>query len=206
MTKFDRFEQQEQVLKTTALFLLATTVAMAFPGGHADADPTLADIFSIPLQTIDGQSSWFGIYEGRVVMVVNTASQCGHTPQYEDLQTLYRMYRSRGFAVAAFPSNDFGGQEPDSNQTIADNLAREYGIQFDVYAKTPVVGPDAHLLFRHLEQQMDHRPAWNFHKVLVGRDGRVIQTFNPATNPLDAAVSSAVEAALSEPARKESTK
>ncbi len=106
-------------------------------------------------------------YAGKVVLVVNTASQCGYTPQYEGLEALHRKYRDRGLVVLGFPSNDFGGQEPGSNQEIAAFCVNQYAIDFQMFAKTSVRGREANPLFAELARATGSEPRWNFHKYLV---------------------------------------
>ena len=108
-------------------------------------------------------------FSGKVLLIVNTASECGYTPQYDGLEKLYRRYRDKGFVILGFPANDFGGQEPGSNQEIAQFCQVNYGITFPVFAKTAVVGTKANPLFRELAAKTGKPPRWNFHKYLVNR-------------------------------------
>ena len=122
-------------------------------------------------------------YSGKVVLVVNTASFCGFTGQYEGLEALHRRYRDRGLVVLGFPSNDFGKQEPGANAAIADFCENTFGVQFPMFVKTTVVGRSAHPLYRELAQRTGEWPRWNFHKYLVGRDGQQVKTFASAVEP-----------------------
>lgn len=122
-------------------------------------------------------------YAGRVVLVVNTASFCGFTGQYEGLEALHRRYRDRGLVVLGFPSNDFGKQEPGANAAIADFCENTFGVKFPMFVKTTVVGRSAHPLYRELAQRTGEWPRWNFHKYLVGRDGQQVKTFASAVEP-----------------------
>ena len=128
-------------------------------------------------------------YAGKVVLVVNTASFCGYTSQYEGLESLYDKYKARGLVVVGFPSNDFGNQEPGSNKEIADFCRLTYGVQFPMFAKIDVNGDDTHPLYRWLKTEksglLGGRIKWNFTKFLVGRDGQVIERFAPTTTPAD---------------------
>jgi glutathione peroxidase len=137
--------------------------------------------------SLRGQSIPMSDFAGRVVLVVNTASQCGFTPQYAGLEALYRQYRDSGFVVLGFPCNQFGHQEPGSADDIAEACQINYGVSFPLFAKTDVNGPDAHPLFKLLTEA---RPGvfgrairWNFTKFLIGRDGDVLQRFAPFTKP-----------------------
>jgi len=129
-------------------------------------------------------------------LVVNTASQCGYTSQYEGLESLYKRYRSAGFVVLGFPSNDFGSQEPGNNRQIAEFCKNTFDIQFPMFSKTPVTGTSAHPLFKLLSAQTGQSPRWNFHKYLIGRDGKVIAAFPSQTDPLSTSVTQAIQTAL----------
>jgi glutathione peroxidase len=135
-------------------------------------------------------------FKGKVVLIVNTASQCGFTPQYEGLESLYRRYKDRGLVVLGFPANDFGGQEPGSSQDIARFCQVNYGVSFPMFAKTSVVGPDANPLYRDLAAQYGKRPQWNFHKYLVDRNGVVVASFGSTVPPQDARITAQIERLL----------
>ncbi len=135
-------------------------------------------------------------FRGKVLLVVNTASQCGYTPQYEGLEQLYRRYRERGLVVLGFPANDFGGQEPGSNRQIAQFCQVNYGVTFPMFAKTSVVGAGANPLFRDLEARTGKRPQWNFHKYLVDRAGQPVAAFGSAVEPLDPRLTTQIERLL----------
>jgi len=144
----------------------------------------------------DGQAESLCAYSGRVVLVVNTASKCGFTPQYEGLQALHQKYAARGLTVLAFPSGDFLGQEHGNRTDIAKTCFDQYGAQFMVYDKTAVVGRDANPLFVQLRDARG-APRWNFHKYLIGRDGKPGPAFGSTTDPLDAKLVSEIEKLLS---------
>jgi glutathione peroxidase len=137
-------------------------------------------------------------YAGKVVLVVNTASECGYTPQYEGLEALYRKYRERGLVVLGFPSNDFGGQEPGSNREIAAFCVNQYAIDFPMFAKTSVRGAQANPLFTELARATGVAPRWNFHKYLIARDGKQVQSFDTRVAPGDATFVGAIEKLLGE--------
>ena len=138
-------------------------------------------------------------FAGKVVLVVNTASQCGYTPQYEGLEALYRKYRGRGLVVLGFPSNDFGGQEPGSNQEIAAFCVNQYAIEFPMFAKSAVRGVQANPLFAELARASGTEPRWNFHKYLLARDGKQVLSFNTRVAPGDAKFVAAIELLLAAP-------
>ncbi len=124
-------------------------------------------------------------YQGKVVLVVNTASYCGHTDQYAGLEGLYRKYKGRGLVVLGFPSNDFGGQEPGNNKEIAKFCRLTYSVEFPMVEKSSVVGPNRNALFAELERRTRQTPRWNFHKYLIDRDGKRILSFESAMPPSD---------------------
>lgn len=134
-------------------------------------------------------------FSGRVLLVVNTASRCGYTPQYEALEKLHARYATRGLTVLGFPSNDFN-QEPQDNKAIAEFCFNTYAVKFPMFTKTSVVGPGAHPFYAALRQASGDAPRWNFHKFLVDRSGRVVATFPSAVDPLDARVTAQIEQLL----------
>ena len=135
-------------------------------------------------------------FRGKVLLIVNTASECGYTPQYDGLEKLYRRYRDQGFAVLGFPANDFGAQEPGSNKEIAQFCRVNYGITFPVFAKTSVVGANANPLFRELSAKTKKPPQWNFHKYLLDRTGQPVAVFESAVEPEDRRVTAEIEKLL----------
>ena len=126
-------------------------------------------------------------YAGRVVLVVNTASFCGFTGQYKALEALHSRLQPRGLVVLGFPANDFGRQEPGSNQAIADFCENTFGVQFPMFTKTSVVGAGANPLYRQLAARTGQVPQWNFHKYLIDRSGQTVRSFPSATEPNDPA-------------------
>ncbi|AJW44049.1 glutathione peroxidase [Ralstonia mannitolilytica] len=139
-------------------------------------------------------------YAGRVVLVVNTASYCGYTHQYEGLEALYARYRDKGLTVLGFPSNDFQ-QEPGNSKQIADFCYNTYGVKFPMFSKTAVVGAGASPLYTWLAAQTGQPPKWNFHKYLLDRNGRVAAVFPSSVEPTDPTLVKRIEALLAEPAR-----
>ncbi len=138
-------------------------------------------------------------YAGKVLLIVNTASHCGFTPQYEGLEALYSKYAARGLVVLGFPSNDFGQQEPGTAKQIADLCFNTYGVKFPMLAKTVVKGKDAHPLFKALTQATGQAPGWNFHKYLVDRQGTVLASWKSDVAPGSPALVAALEKALATP-------
>jgi glutathione peroxidase len=146
--------------------------------------PTLSDFNA---RAITGEETPLDRYAGQVVLVVNTASQCGLTPQYEGLETLYGQYREQGLVVLGFPCDQFGHQEPGDEATISDFCSLNFGVSFPMFAKIEVNGDGAHPLYQWLRQEKGEVPgdaiAWNFTKFLLGRDGTVRQRYAPTTTP-----------------------
>ena len=135
-------------------------------------------------------------YAGKVVLVVNTASQCGYTPQYEGLETLYKTYQGQGLVVLGFPSDQFGGQEFSDDKEIAKFCKANFGVSFPMYAKTAVKGDGANPLFKSLIASTGKTPSWNFNKYLIGRDGKTVTHYGSNTKPQSAELSKAIEAEL----------
>lgn len=175
-------------------------------------------VYDIPVKKIDGTEITLREYEGSVLLLVNVASKCGLTPQYEGLERLYEKYRDRKFAVLGFPANDFAGQEPGSDADIQGFCTATYGVQFPMFSKIVVTGPDKHSLYRQLTTvkpetedregmetmlrgykiEPTPRPevVWNFEKFIVGRNGKVVRRFAPDTLPEADKVIEAIEAEL----------
>lgn len=135
-------------------------------------------------------------YAGKVVLVVNTASYCGYTNQYEGLEAMYAKYGSKGLVVLGFPSNDFGKQEPGSSKEIADFCYNTYGVKFPMFAKSVVHGEHPNPLYANLIKITGKAPAWNFHKYLIDRNGKVLESFPSKVTPADKELTGAVEKAL----------
>ena len=179
------------------------------------------DLYTIPLTRIDGSVGSMDDFRGRVLLVVNVASKCGLTPQYEGLEAVQQRYAAQGFDVLGFPANDFAGQEPGSDAEIRQFCTGNFGASFPMFSKIQVTGPDKHPLYAEL---IDRQPTsiggegkaalhqglvdfgvtpnaepelmWNFEKFLIGRDGTVVARFSPDTLPQDATIAAAVEAEL----------
>lgn len=132
-------------------------------------------------------------YQGKVIMVVNTASKCAYTNQYESLEDLYTRYKDRGLVVLGFPSNDFGNQEPGTEQQIRTFCSVTYGVDFPMFAKTGVVKRNAHPFYADLAEASGTYPRWNFHKYLISAEGKLVASYQSAVDPLDDAVISEVE-------------
>ena len=160
-----------------------------------------AAIYDLTMTSIDGEPIPLSTYKGKVLLIVNVASHCGHTPQYKDLETLYEMYKERGFVILGFPANNFGSQEPGADAEIKEFCTRNYAISFDMFSKISVKGKDQHPLYAYLTSEKSN-PAfagevgWNFQKYLVDRKGNVVGKFVSRVGPLSSELTSAIEVAL----------
>ena len=141
--------------------------------------------YDIDVVTIDGKPQKMDVYRGKTLLIVNVASQCGYTPQYEGLEALYRRYRDRGLVVLGFPANDFGAQEPGSNGEIAKFCEVNYGVSFPMFAKSGVSAGNANPFYASLAKKTGERPHWNFHKYLIDRSGETVLSFGSAVEPGD---------------------
>jgi glutathione peroxidase len=157
-------------------------------------------VYSFTLNSIDGKPAPLADYKGKVVLLVNVASQCGFTPQYSALEAIYEKYKDQGFVILGFPANNFGAQEPGTNEEIKTFCTRKYSVTFPMYAKISVKGEDQAPLYGYLTKQTGAGIAgeikWNFTKFLVDRDGKVIQRFEPAITPDSKEVTGAIEKQL----------
>jgi glutathione peroxidase len=168
-------------------FLISVLFAMS---GAASACPQL---LNRTLENIQEKQQSLCDYAGKVVLVVNTASQCGYTPQYEGLEALYKKYRDRGFVVLGFPSNDFGGQEPGSNKDIAAFCVNQYAIDFPMFGKTEL---KKNPLYADLVKATGTAPRWNFHKYLIDRSGTQVQSYDTRVDPSDRRLAADIERLL----------
>lgn len=183
-------------MKTLALAPVAALLLAVTPGAFAQAPAACPAILQHTFPRLqDEKPQALCQYSGKVLLVVNTASFCGFTPQYEGLEALHARYRDRGLVVLGFPSNDFA-QEKGSNKEIADFCENTFGVKFPMFGKSAVRGGDANPLFRQLAAQTGKAPTWNFHKYLIGRDGKVIAHYGSSTRPDDPALVRALEQQL----------
>jgi glutathione peroxidase len=179
----------------------------------------MSDLAQIPLKRLDGSPDRLADHSGKVLLVVNVASKCGLTPQYEGLEQLYRKYKDQGFEVLGFPANDFGAQEPGTNEEIAEFCSANYGVSFPLFSKADVTGPGKQPLYAELTKAVptkqgdvegmkerfrgygmtptdDPEVLWNFEKFLIARDGSVVGRFAPAMTPDDPELVQAIEREL----------
>jgi glutathione peroxidase len=178
-------------MKFTVLSLL---VAGVLPALAADSP-----IYTVPLKDIDGKDTSLSAYSGKVILAVNVASQCGNTPQYAKLQSLYEKFKDRGLVVVGFPSNDFGGQEPGSDAEVKEFCTKKYSVTFPMMSKVTVKGAEKHALYKELTGPSSPFPGdvkWNFGKFLIDREGKVAARFEPGVQPDADTVTKAIEDAL----------
>jgi glutathione peroxidase len=159
---------------------------------------TMSSAHDFEFRTIDGAPLPLTTFRDKVVLVVNTASKCGLTPQYDGLEKLYTDYKDRGLVVLGVPCNQFMGQEPGTEEEIQTFCRTTFGVDFPMTSKVEVKGEGAHPFYKWAEGQLGEPavPVWNFHKILIGKDGTAIRAFGPRTEPQDAEVTGAIEAAL----------
>ena len=176
--------------------LLATAIMLAMTHASARAEP--ADAFDHAFEAIEGGKLPLAQWRGKVLLVVNTASFCGFTPQYEGLQALWERYRARGLVVIGVPSNDFGAQEPKAEAEILGFCKGAYNVTFPLTTKQVVKGQQAHPFYLWARQTLGaaNAPSWNFHKYLVGRDGKLVAGYGSRIEPLSAELTKAIETAL----------
>src|SRR5580700_6247127 len=157
-------------------------------------------IYDFTLNSIDGKPMPLADFKGKVILMVNAASQCGYTPQYTALEAIYNKYKDQGFVILGFPANNFGQQEPGTNEEIKTFCSRKYSVTFPLYSKISVKGSDQSPLYQYLTKDADPSHTgdikWNFTKFLVDRNGNVVQRFEPAVTPDSPEVTSAIEKLL----------
>jgi glutathione peroxidase len=179
----------------------ATSAQDRTPAATTLSAEAATSIFETPVKTLEGKPSSLGAHRGKALLVVNVASRCGLTPQYEDLEKLHKEYAGRGFSVVGFPCNQFGGQEPGTAEEIKSFCSLTYGVTFPMFEKIEVNGARRHPIYSELTRIADTKGAsgdirWNFEKFVISADGRTITRFSPDTEPYDPAIVAAIEAGL----------
>ena len=174
------------------------TLVSSTSQGKAVQEIRATPIYDFTMDDIDGKPRPLREFKGKVMMIVNTASFCGNTPQYADLQTLYERYRDQGFTILAFPANDFGKQEPGDNKEIAEFCYTKYSLEFPLFSKITVLGDQKHPLYRYLTEDTPFKGEiqWNFQKFLVNQQGAVIARYAPGQKPLTPQIVGDIEKAL----------
>lgn len=191
----------KMLIVMVVVLLVVAVLGYAAWNRKSEGPPTGAkSVLEFSAKTIDGKDRSLLEYRGNVLLIVNTASECGYTPQYEGLEQLYRKYKDKGFRILAFPSNDFGGQEPGTEAEIKQFCTLKYDVSFDLFAKIEVKGAQKHPLYKYLTEESPcaGEVKWNFNKYLVSRTGRVITKFGSRTEPMSAELVQQVEQLLKE--------
>ncbi|MEI8289665.1 MAG: glutathione peroxidase [Verrucomicrobiota bacterium] len=177
-----------------AILFLLTAFMIQFAPLHA-----AGSIYDIPLKDIDGKAASLKPYAGKVLLIVNVASKCGNTPQYDSLEAAYQKYQGRGLVVCGFPCNQFGAQEPGTSEAIKQFCTSKYNVTFPMFEKLEVKGDHCHPLYALLTGKDSPLPGvikWNFSKFLIGRDGKILNRFDPKVQPDSPEITKAIEAAL----------
>jgi glutathione peroxidase len=176
----------QKILLSAGMFLCAAALFGA------------ASVYDFTLNSIDGAPAPLAAYKGKVLLLVNVASKCGFTPQYTQLEAVYEKYKDRGLVIAGFPANNFGAQEPGSNEEIKTFCTRKYSVTFPMYSKISVKGSDIAPLYEYLTKSTGGDIKWNFTKFLIGKDGTIIARFESPVKPDDPKVTAAIETALAQ--------
>jgi glutathione peroxidase len=154
--------------------------------------------YNFTMKTIDGKDKSLADYKGKVVMVVNVASFCGYTPQYKDLEAIYKKYNEKGFVVLGFPANNFGKQEPGKEEDIAAFCERNYGVTFDLFSKISVKGDDMHPLYQYLTKETGEEIGWNFTKIVIDKEGKISGRYASRVKPDSKEVIAKIESLLAQ--------
>lgn len=189
-------------MRSLALKAFSLALVLAAPASVKARAPQVGSAFDFTFSSIDGKPMPLSAYTGKVLMVVNTASFCGFTKQYAALQKIYETYENQGFVVIGVPSNDFGGQEPGNSAKIKEFCEGNFGITFPLTEKNAVKGEAAHPFYKWAVNVLGPKaaPGWNFHKYIIGRDGRLVQSFYSGAAPDAQDVVTSLEAELAKPA------
>src|SRR4029453_17612193 len=188
--------EENMLARSICAFIVAALAVFVTPVPGISAESPCPSILDQKFANLMDEPVSLCQFSGKVLLIVNTASECGYTPQYEGLEKLYRRYSDKGFMFLGFPGEVFGGQEPGSNKQIAQFCRLNYGVTFPMFAKTSVVGANANPLYRTLATLTGKPPRWNFHKYLLDRAGQPVAVFESAVEPADSRVTSQIEKLL----------
>jgi glutathione peroxidase len=191
--------RKAQLGLTSAVFAAGAAFSRKTEVNSMQAEKTKGRIYEFEMMSIDGKPIKLSKYKGHPLLVVNTASLCGFTPQYTDLEALYQKFKSKGLCIAAFPANEFGAQEPGTDADIKSFCLTKFALSFDLYSKISVKGPAIHPLYKYLTTESGHNGdiPWNFSKFLVDKDGQIVARFGPDANPVGKEIMGKIEALLS---------
>ena len=176
-----------------ALFMIGTMLT-----AQIKKETGMAPFYSYTMKTIDGKEKSLADYKGKVVMVVNVASFCGYTPQYKDLEAIYKKYNEKGFVILGFPANNFGKQEPGKDEDIAAFCERNYGVTFDLFSKISVKGDDIHPLYQYLTKETGEEIGWNFTKIVIDKEGKISGRYASRVKPNAQEVVAKIESLLAQ--------
>ena len=192
------FLRKAKLGAVSALFAAKAAVTTTPEVNAMQAEKTKGRLYEFEMAGNDGKPVKLSKYKGHPLLIVNTASLCGFTPQYTDLEALYQKYKEKGLRIAAFPANEFGAQEPGSDADIKSFCMTKYALSFDLYSKIVVKGAGIHPLYKYLTTEAGHdgEIPWNFSKFLADKDGRIVARFGPEANPVGKEIVSKVEALL----------
>ncbi len=187
--------QRAKMAVVSTLFAMGSAFKKKTEVNPMQAEKTAGRVYEFEMKNIDGKPKKLSDYKGHPLLIVNTASLCGFTPQYKDLQDLYAKYEARGLKIAAFPANEFGAQEPGSDAEIKSFCMTKFAVAFDLFSKITVKGAGIHPLYQYLTKEAGHDGdiSWNFEKFLVGPDGVVRGRFGPDVSPTGSKIAKAVE-------------
>ena len=199
MTRYMLLAAAALTLTAASIFIVRSKTGSAVEASAKEGE--VKSVYDFAMKDIDGKEVKLEQYRGKVAMIVNTASKCGYTPQYEGLQKIYDRYKEQGFVVLGFPANNFKGQEPGTNEEIKEFCALRYNVTFPMFAKISVQGEDKHPLYKYLtaggtNPDLAGEIKWNFNKFLVDKNGRIIARFDSKDKPEDDKVVQAIEQTL----------
>ncbi len=191
----------QQTFSSLSVLLLSSLLTTIVTGTVIAEEKETKSIYDFAMKTIDGKDAPLSAYKGKVLLIVNVASRCGNTPQYEGLETLYRKYEDQGFTILGFPANNFGKQEPGTDAEIKTFCTTKYDVTFDMFSKISVKGGDQHPMYDFLTSaktnpQFSGDVQWNFQKYLVDSKGNIVGKFDPGVKPLSSEMTSTIEKAL----------
>lgn len=197
---------KSKLIKLTFLFLLAGSIILLYSFRKSNSNPNTnitmsKSIYDYKVKTIDHKEISLSEYKGKVLLIVNVASQCGLTPQYKDLQALYDKYHAQGLEILGFPANNFGHQEPGTEEEIKSFCSKNYGVTFPMFEKVSVKGNDICELYQFLTKKelngvMNAEVSWNFEKFLIDKNGRLVANYEPTTKPLNEKITQKIEELL----------
>jgi glutathione peroxidase len=187
-------------MKTFTIAIIALTLFTSAVFAQTSKEKQMPAFYSFTMKTLDGKEKPLSDYQGKVVLVVNTASFCGFTPQYKELEAIYKKYKDKGFVITGFPANNFGQQEPGSNKEIAAFCTKNYDVTFDMFSKISVKGSDMHPLYKYLTTDTNFKGdiGWNFTKFLVDKSGNVVARYESKIKPDSKDVTAEIEKLLAE--------